>query len=58
MCSVALYLAMGTLAKGKLHKSWHWVIYQKLTDSSKTETLPALSLPEGRAHPVHITYIA
>lgn len=58
MRSVALYLAMGILAKEKLYKDWHWAFHQKLTDLSKTETFPDPRLPGDRAHPVRLNRVA
>ena len=58
MCSAALYLAVATLAKKKLHKDWHWGIYWKLKRSIQNRKLPAFSLPEERAHPARVTHIA
>lgn len=47
MHSVALYLAVGMLAKEMLWKDWHWGISQKLRDPFKAEDSPAPSLRKG-----------
>lgn len=47
MCSVALQLAVGILAKEKLHADWLWGIYQNLKRSMQNRRLPCPQ-PSGR----------
>lgn len=58
MCTVASHLAMAYWQKRGYTEGWHWGIYGKLREPSKTETAPALSCAKARAQPVHVTYMA